>query len=113
MPQKIIITVTPTSGGKFVAHADGRQLCQRTFSPFLAAARTLKAEGYDPDIIIIMRHAGSDTDCITITIERAASLAVMESQTQPPRFVPYQPFPMTKNRGGIPFGVGSGCVHSD
>ena len=99
MPQKIIITVSPAGGGKFVAHSGGRQVCQRTYSPFLAAARTLKTEGYDLDIILIMRHASSDTDCLTSTIAEAASLAVMETQTQPPRFVPYQPFPDDENIG--------------
>ena len=40
----LTIIVSPAGRGKFTAHLqDGRQLCQRTFSPFLAAARQLSS----------------------------------------------------------------------
>ena len=81
----LTIIVSPAGRGNFVAHLDGRQLCNATRSPFLTAARQLLSEGVDPDTKIIMRHAGSDTDCLTSTIGKAAKLCVLEGQG-PPRF---------------------------
>jgi hypothetical protein len=80
----LTITVSPAGRGNFVAHLVGRQLCNATRSPFLTAARQLLSEGVDPDTKIIMRHAGSDTDCLTSTIGEAAKLCVLEDQG--PRF---------------------------
>lgn len=53
----------------------------------------------DPTSIIVMRHTGSDTDCLTSTIEGAAGLAVMETQSSPPRFVPFKAYPDDENTG--------------
>jgi hypothetical protein len=64
----LTIIVSPAGRGNFVADLNGRQLCNATRSPFLAAARQLLSEGVDPDRKIIMRHAGSDTVCLTSTI---------------------------------------------
>jgi hypothetical protein len=86
---RLTITVTPAGRGKFIAHLDGRALCHRTFSPFLAAVRTLAAEGYDPASTIIMRHKGSNTDALSSTIGQAAGLSVRETQTLSPRFERY------------------------
>jgi hypothetical protein len=81
----LTIIVSPAGRGNFVAHLDGRQLCIATRSPFFMAARRLLSEGMDPDTKISMRHAGSDTDCLTSTIGKAAKLCVLEDQG-PPRF---------------------------
>ena len=81
----LIIIVLPAGRGNFVAHLDGRQLCNATRSPFLMAARQLLSEGIEPYTKIIMRHAGSDTDCLTSTIGKAAKLCVLEDKG-PPRF---------------------------
>ena len=87
----LTIIVSPAGRGKFTAHLqDGRQLCQRTFSPFLAAARQLLADGRDPNAQITMRHAGSSTDAHVSTIGVAARLCVTESQAAAPRFARYQ-----------------------
>jgi hypothetical protein len=89
----LTITVSPAGRGKFTAHLrEGRQLCQRTFAPFLAAARQLLADGRDPDTKIIMRHAGSDIICLTSTIGVAAKLSVKEDRGRL-QFVPWEPFP--------------------
>ena len=80
----LTITVSPAGRGNFIAHLDGRQLCNATRSPFLTAARQLLSEGMDLATKIIMRHAGSDTDCLTSTIGRAARLCVLEKRG--PRF---------------------------
>lgn len=86
----LIVTVSPAGGGKFIADLDGRRLCNRTHSPFIMAARALMAEGYDPATVIVMRHQGSDTDCLISTIGETASVCVVEEQNQPPRFKPYR-----------------------
>lgn len=80
----LIIIVSPAGRGNFVAHLDGRQLCNATRSPFVMAARQLLSERMDPDTKITMRHAGSDIDCLTSTIRKAAKLCVLEDQG--PRF---------------------------
>jgi hypothetical protein len=53
------------------------------------AARQLLSEGEDPGTKMIMRHAGSDTDCLTSTIGKAAKLCVLEDKG-PPRFARYR-----------------------
>ena len=88
----LTIIVSPAGRGNFVAHLDGRQLCNATRSPFLTAARQLLSEGEDPDIKISMRHAGSDTDCLTSTIGVAAKLSVKKDRGRL-QFVPWEPFP--------------------
>jgi hypothetical protein len=88
----LTIIVSPTGGGNFVAHLVGRQLCNATRSPFLTAARQLLCEGVDPDTKITMRHAGSDTDCLTSTIGVAAKLSVKEDRGRL-QFVLWEPFP--------------------
>lgn len=88
----LTITVSPAGRGKFLAHLNGRQLCRPTTSPFVTAARQLLLEGVDPDTKIIMRHAGSDTDCLSSTIGVAAKLSVKEDRGRL-QFVPWEPFP--------------------
>lgn len=54
------IVVTPTaSGRKWRAVLDGETLCISA-SPLITTARILIAEGFDPDCIIEMWHAGAD-----------------------------------------------------
>ena len=88
----LAIIVSPAGRGNFVAHLDGRQLCNATRSPFFTAARQLLSDGMDADTKIIMRHAGSDTDCLTSTIGAAAKLSVKEDRGRL-QFVPWEPFP--------------------
>jgi len=55
----IVIMETKQRNGRFEARLDGddRVLCvSRT--PFFDAARELVANGYDPNLTLIMRHAG-------------------------------------------------------
>jgi hypothetical protein len=103
----LTIIVSPADGGNFVAHLDGRPLCNATRSPFLTAARQLLSEGVHPETKVIMRHAGSDTDCLASTIGVAAKLSVKEDRGRL-RFVPWEPFPRrvraraSGNAGGVP-----------
>jgi hypothetical protein len=103
----LTIIVSPAGRGNFVAHLDGCQLCKATRSPFLTAARHLLSEGVDPDTKIIMRHAGSDIDCLTSTIGVAAKMSVKEDRGRL-QFVPWEPFPRrvkataSENAEGVP-----------
>jgi len=72
-----IITPALRGAGRFETRlgGDDRVLCvSRT--PFLTAARKLVAQGYDPGITLILRHAGSDTDSLRAKLgaHRASSV---------------------------------------
>ena len=60
-----VITVTPTvrRPGRYDACLDdGHVLVTASRQPFFDAARRLLDLGYDPTTVLVMRHAGSDTD---------------------------------------------------
>jgi hypothetical protein len=46
--------------GSFEAVLDGETLC-RSRQPFITSARILIERGYDPDMVLTMQHAGSNT----------------------------------------------------
>jgi hypothetical protein len=76
----VVATPAPRGAGRFEARLDGcdHVLCvSRT--PFFDAARQLVADSYDPNVTLILRHAGSDTDCLSAKLGTAASLAIEET----------------------------------
>ena len=80
----IVLSPALSSGGRFEARLDGddRVLCiSRT--PFFDAARELVADGYDPNLTLIVRHAGSDADSLSGLLRTAASLSVEETNYGP------------------------------
>ena len=86
-----IIVIEPVGGQHyadvFIAKLGNEQLAiSRT--PLLAAARELICRGYSPTDRLVMRHKGSDTDCLTASIRAAAKLTVTESNYGP-RFGPW------------------------
>jgi hypothetical protein len=88
----LIVVVTPACAGRFEARLDGhdRVLCvSRT--PFFDAARELLAQGYDRNHLVMLRHAGSDTDSLRAELGRAASLTVKETGYGP-QVQPWKPF---------------------
>jgi hypothetical protein len=88
----LIVTPAPRGAGRYQARLEGddRVLCvSRT--PFFSAARKLIAQGYDPDITLIMRHAGSDTHSLSAKLETAAALTVEETPYGP-KFRRWKPF---------------------
>ena len=92
---QLTITVTPTAkrSGRYDARlSDGRVLVTASKQPFVDAARRLIDIGYDPATVLVMRHPGSDTDCLTAQIGVAAKLRVKEDRNGP-RFVLWEPFP--------------------
>jgi len=52
----------------------------------------LLALGYDPEQRLVMRHQGSSINAMSGKIGELAKLAVRETITEGPHFVPYQPF---------------------
>jgi hypothetical protein len=75
----VVVTPAPRSGC-YQSRLDGddRVLCvSRT--PFFDVARKLIAQGYDPGITLILRHAGSDIDTLRARLGTAASLTVEET----------------------------------
>ena len=80
--------------------ADGRLLSDSVRDPLTDGARILLAEGVDPAEPLVLRHEGSEVDCLTSTVGRAAGLRVTEGD-HPVRFIRYQPYPrrVTKSRG--------------
>jgi hypothetical protein len=89
----IIVTPTAKRPGRYDARlGDGRVLVTASKQPFVDAARRLIGLGYEPTTVLVMRHAGSDTDCLTAQIGVAAKLRVKEDRGRP-RFIPWEPFP--------------------
>ncbi len=80
-----VVTIpVPRSAGRFEARLDGddRLLCiSRT--PFFDAARELLVDGYDPNLLLILRHSGADVDCLRASLATAASLSVEETDYGP------------------------------
>ena len=93
---EITVVVAPTSRrtGRYVARLGerGRVLCKSSTKPFLDAARHLIALGFDPGITLVMRHAGSETECLRSTIGAAATLTV-EDTTYGPQLRPWKSLP--------------------
>lgn len=90
----VVIIVAPVSHqGRFTASlTDGSVLVASSRQPFFEAARQLIKLGYDPATVLVVRHVGSDIDCLTATAGEAAKLAVREDRG-PPRFIQWEPGP--------------------
>jgi hypothetical protein len=88
----------------FDARLEGeeRVLVRRTHQPFLDACRVLVAEGVDPTMRIVMRHAGSQTDSLIAKVGAAAKLSVKEDDG-PPRLRPWTPFPSRPVESSVRF----------
>jgi hypothetical protein len=89
--QPLVIVVEPVGHrGRFRGRLDGRVVVASSRTPFCDSARALIAEGVDPAIRIVMRHAGSATDALTATVGVAAPLTVEDSDHSP-RFRKWRP----------------------
>jgi hypothetical protein len=102
-PTTIILVVSPalnTDGGKaygtrgmlFDGSVDGRGIVKRTATPFVDAARNLRAEGADPDTVLVMRHDGSPHDALRATIRVAAKLTTADDGGGKPVFRNWKPY---------------------
>lgn len=76
----LTIIVTPAPTGRYQSRLDGddRVLCI-SGTPFFDAARKLVAQGHDYDTILLLRHEGSETECLRAKLGMAASLTVEET----------------------------------
>lgn len=76
----VVATPAPRGAGRYQARIDGGDcvLCvSRT--PFFDAARELLTIGYDPNLTLILRHTGADTDSLRARLGTATSLTVEET----------------------------------
>jgi hypothetical protein len=88
----IIVTPTARRPGRYDARlGDGRVVVTASKQPFVDAARRLIDLGYEPTTVLVMRHAGSDTDCLTAQIGAAAKLRVKEPDRGRLQFVGWEP----------------------
>lgn len=79
--------ITGPSEQHYEITVDGRLLSDSVRDPLTDGARILLAEGVDPAEPLILRHAGSDMDCLRSTVGKAAALVVEgSSPTHPMRF---------------------------
>jgi hypothetical protein len=72
----------------YMVTLNGAAVCS-SLTPFCSAARQLLAEGCSPRDRLIMRHKGSDVDCLKASVGEAAKWTVSGSFKQ---FVPYKVF---------------------
>jgi hypothetical protein len=98
-PAAVIITVSPArtaSGrplsGRFDARVGDQVIVTASRQPFLGGARALLEAGFDSDQIVVMRHAGSATDCLTSTVGVAAKLTVKEPDNGVAHFAAWKAF---------------------
>jgi hypothetical protein len=54
----------------------GETIICRSRQPFVDGARALLAMGYDPEMVLVMRHATTGTDALKAKLRVAAKLAV-------------------------------------
>ena len=78
--------------GEFTAKINGELLVWSSRTPLLDAARALLGKGADSNSWLILRHAGSNTDCLRGKLGILARLAVREGN-EAPRFAAWKPHP--------------------
>jgi hypothetical protein len=83
--QAITIIAMPAIGadgerlaGQFDAYLGTRLLVVRTRQPFVDGARALLALGFDPATTVILKHLGSEIECLRGRLGVAARLTVKE-----------------------------------
>jgi hypothetical protein len=112
----IQITITPRPGtpGLFDARVCDRLIC-RSQQPLLAAARVLLAEGFAPDTLIEICHAGADHVAIRAKMVAAAKLRVLEGKRDTIRFARWSAFECfdlpTRAGKDCANGAGPGSTH--
>ena len=79
--------------GEFTATVNGELLIFSSRTPYTAAARVLVGRGADTNSVLILRHAGSDTNCLIGKLGIVARLTVKEPDRGRIHFAPYTAFP--------------------
>jgi hypothetical protein len=99
--------------GEFTATVNGELLVFSSRTPYTAAARVLLSRGADTNSIIILRHAGRDTNCLVGKLGIVARLTVKEPDRGVIHFTPYIPFPSSPVRASVrptPLTASAGAV---
>ena len=80
----VIVAPAPNGRGHYQARLQepDRVLCVST-TPYFDAARKLAGEGYDPNVTLVMRLAGSQTECLRAPLWAAAALTVENTKYGP------------------------------
>jgi hypothetical protein len=80
----VIVAPAPNGRGHYQARLQepDRVLCVST-TPYFDAARKLVGEGYDPNVTLVMRLAGSQTECLRAPLWAAAALTVENTKYGP------------------------------
>ena len=81
--------------GLYDAYLGTRLLAARTRQPFLDGARALVALGFDPGTTVVLKHIGSDTECLRARLGVAARLTVKERDRGRVTFEPWQDAPLS------------------
>jgi hypothetical protein len=100
----IIVIVAPLDRrGRFSVRFDGRSLVSASRLPFCDGARELVRLGYQPELVLLMRHEGSSAVALRSTIGEAAKLTVEDSDRGPPGFRAWKPFISPEGSPGMPW----------
>jgi hypothetical protein len=96
-PTPVIVVSSTESAGHFQARLErsNEVLVKNSRQPFLDAARVLVERGYDPGVLLVMKHLGSDTVSLRAPLRKAAKLTVEEGP-HGPRFVGFRTDPRTR-----------------
>jgi hypothetical protein len=111
----VIVASSTKSAGHFQAKLQytDQVLVQKSRQPFLDAARVLVEKGYDPNVLLVMKHLGSDIIALRAPLGKAAKLTVEEGP-HGPRFVAFRTGPRTSVAApSIAPSVGSATNGSD
>ena len=96
-----LVTIAPAGNpGHFSAEVAGEKIVTSSRTPFCDAARVLLDRRADSNSWLILRHAGSDTDCLRGKVGVIAKITVAEGDRDAPRFRPWRPF--LSRRGSPP-----------
>jgi hypothetical protein len=87
--------------GEFTATVNGELLVFSSRTPYTAAARVLVGRGADTNSILILRHAGSDTNCLIGKLGIVARLTVKEPDRGSIHFATYTAFSSSPVRPSV------------
>jgi hypothetical protein len=82
-----IIVALPAGPGRFVPTLNGEPLSGPTTEPLLDGCRVLRDRGVPLSAMAVLRHPGSDADCLSARIGYAATRSVVEDGVTGPRLV--------------------------
>jgi len=77
-PLVIVVATAAGRSGHFVATLNGTALITASKKPRCAACRGLLAEGFDPDAIVVLKHACSPTVCLTAKLGLGAGPTIKD-----------------------------------